>query len=169
MCESTFQSCWWHGRYMSSPLPWVHLWSWINSSQDERHGPEFIGFTHSALCCPLFPTPFCEFWPPSAPENITFRVTWSFPGIPHCRGGEGLLFWRTDHGYLSTVGNEAKTRKGLSKVQKSTTQSSQPHLEAFLLSRRICMQISDPAFARTVGTVAWKEIQRDRVMGVDDC
>ena len=98
-----------------------------------------------------------------------FRVTWSFPGIPHCRGGEGLLFWRTDHGYLSTVGNEAKTRKGLSKVQKSTTQSSQPHLEAFLLSRRICMQISDPAFARNVGTVAWKEIQRDRVMGVDDC
>ena len=34
---------------------------WINSSQDERHGQEFIGFTHSALCCPLFPTPFCEF------------------------------------------------------------------------------------------------------------
>ena len=69
MCESTFQSCWWHGRYMSSPLPWVHLWSWIYSSQDERHGPEFIGFTHSALCCPLFPTPFCEFWPPSAREH----------------------------------------------------------------------------------------------------
>jgi hypothetical protein len=30
---------------------------------------------------------------------------------------------------------------------------------------RICLSV---LFAKRVGTVAWKEIQRDKVMGVDD-
>lgn len=122
-------------------LPFTHD-HWMNSSHDESH---WTGSAYPPPWCPTLPStvPCCsahhsETWPPTTPENAVPRVTWSPLRTPCCRGGEGW-FWPKGH---STIRNEAETRKGLSKAQKSTTPPSQPHLEAFLLSRRICMQIS---------------------------
>lgn len=89
----------------------------------------------SPVCYTLYLTPLTRV----SASKCSISLCWE----PCFRGGRG--HWHQGCLQVPHHSEEQKEAKlpGLSVPCTSTTQASQAHLEAFWLSRRICMQISD--------------------------
>ena len=154
---------------MSSLLPWVHLWS-----LDELK-PGWKTWARIYRVHTLHPLLSLAAHPTSVSFDLQVLQRTSPPGS-HGHFRESLtaeevrVAFLKDRAriplHLEKWGHDQEGPFKASEVNHSVLPTTS---WSILLSRRICMQISDPAFARSVGTVTWKEIQRDKVMGVDDC
>lgn len=137
----TIPVTWWVNFLLFTPSPVLVIrWTQAMMRVTEQDLQNYRVRTLWLLQCLTARPHLCETWPPNALKNVTLWVTWSPLGTPCCRGGEGsLCLERCQYTPPWEIG---WGQEGLFKTQKSTTQPSQPHLEAFL-SRRICMQISE--------------------------
>lgn len=118
-------------------LPLRHS-HWMNLSHDDSHWTGFANPSYLHTLPSTVPTTLnLDLQVLQRMETVTLQVTWSLWEALTADEVRGCSVQRVTPPWGMRL-----RPGGPFKAQKSTTQPSLPHLEAFLLSRRICMQIS---------------------------